>query len=169
MLSVLTPPTLCFQAIKFSPFHMISSFVAPLSAHTQFPCTRSLSDCLCVRSLALNTIKPEVSVVFVEPPQQLPLPWTCTGVSEEQVVITGPRTTILSDLISMFHLRNVGCVWQVLMLRKVKLSRGWEEWKGQWTSHSGTESLRRYLHYLPVCQRVLTGNNHVSSVHAFYR
>lgn len=74
-------------------------------AHAQFHRTRSMSQYFCTRSLALNTIKPEVSLVFVEPPQQLPLPLTHTRVSEEQAVITGLRTTS-SELISMFELKK---------------------------------------------------------------
>lgn len=43
---------------------------APLSfAHAQFHRTRLVSRRLCTRSLALNAISPEVSLVFVSPPQ----------------------------------------------------------------------------------------------------
>lgn len=62
----------------------------PLSfAHAQFHRTRSVSRYFCTRSLALNTIKPEVSLVFVQPPQQLPLTLTHARVSEEKAIITG--------------------------------------------------------------------------------
>lgn len=69
MVAALTPHTVCVRAIKWPSFHMISSFVASLYhsllAHAQFHRTRSVSQCFCTRSLALNTIKAEVSVVFV--------------------------------------------------------------------------------------------------------
>lgn len=88
------------------PFQLFSGLCVT-AVGTQFDCTRSVSQTFCTRSLALNTIKAEVSLAFVQPPHQLPLCLllTHTRVSEARAVITGLQT-ILSELISVFKLRN---------------------------------------------------------------
>lgn len=111
-----------------SPYQLLCGLLVPRPCtQTQFHCTRSVSQNLCACSLALNTIKSEVSLVFVKPPQQLPPPLTHARVSVERAIITGLRT-VLSELISMLELRNAeydtvcGLYWCYIKLKVIMWS-----------------------------------------------
>ena len=120
MVSVLMPHTVNVPAIKWPSFRLISSFVpllVPLSfAHAQFHCTRVVSLFLCTRSVALNTIKAEVSVACALPPQQLSLClWDITTISG---LLTG-LCIVVFQLISTFgdgECRVLYFVWYVCIV-----------------------------------------------------